>query len=147
MEHDMTAALSGDAGPSLRDRVAEEVRATLGRRRMSGAELARQLGRSQTFVQKRLDGRQAFDVDDIEAVARILGVDPHQLLGGSPFRSAAPQAGNPRDSARTMTNQCFQSSRHLRLVSDSGASQVPEQQESGVHRLPPLDHAPLPEIA
>ena len=143
----MTAALSGDAGPSLRDRVAEEVRATLGRRRMSGAELARQLGRSQTFVQKRLDGRQAFDVDDIEAVARILGVDPHQLLGGSPFRSAAPQAESPRDSARTMTNQCYSARRGFYVVRDTDTSRVPEQQELGVHRLPPEDHAALPEIA
>ncbi|GJF06553.1 hypothetical protein PSD17_55000 [Pseudonocardia sp. D17] len=72
------AELAHDDTPSgstaLREQVAEEVRVWLARRKMSGAGLARALGRSQTFVQKRLDGRQAFDVDDLEAVARVLQV-------------------------------------------------------------------------
>jgi transcriptional regulator with XRE-family HTH domain len=60
--------------------VAEEVRAWLARRRISGAELARRIGRSQTFVAKRLDGRQAFDIDDLEMVANVLGIAPEQLI-------------------------------------------------------------------
>lgn len=64
----------------LRTRVAEEVRVWLARRRMSGAQLAREMGRSQTFVAKRLDGRQAFDMDDLEIVARILEVPATSFL-------------------------------------------------------------------
>lgn len=75
-----TAAAATPEGSSLRTQVAEEVRAWLARRRMSGAQLARELGRSQTFIAKRLDGRQAFDVDDLEAVARILDVPAGALI-------------------------------------------------------------------
>lgn len=76
----------------LRDQVAEEVRVWLARRKMSGAELARRLGRSQTFIAKRLDGRQAFDVDDLEQVGHILGVSAADLISRSsgPFSAAAP---------------------------------------------------------
>lgn len=80
----MTAAAAQDYDESqpLRMRVADEVRAWLGRRRVSGAQLARQMGKSQTFVARRLDGRQAFDVDDLDAVARILDVPVSAFFGG-----------------------------------------------------------------
>ena len=97
----MTAAMSGDEHPTFRELVAEEVRVALARRRMSGAELARQLGRSQTFIQKRLDGRQAFDMDDIEAVAHVLRMTPSELLGDAPFRPVAPQTTTPGRNAIT----------------------------------------------
>lgn len=90
----MTAATRDldEADEPLRMRVADEVRAWLGRRRMSGAQLAREMGKSQTFVARRLDGRQAFDIDDLEQVARILHVRVVDLIGrDSPFRPAAPQ--------------------------------------------------------
>jgi hypothetical protein len=66
----------------MRVLVATEVRAWLGRRRMSGAELARRMGKSQTWIARRLDGRQAFDVDDLEHVAHVLGVQVSELLPG-----------------------------------------------------------------
>lgn len=90
------AELAHDDTPSgstaLREQVAEEVRVWLARRKMSGAGLARALGRSQTFVQKRLDGRQAFDVDDLEAVARVLQVPVSVFF--------APRADSIRNSPR-----------------------------------------------
>lgn len=64
----------------MRVRVAAEVRAWLGRRRMSGSELARQMGKSQTWVARRLDGRQAFDVDDLAHVATVLNVQVSALM-------------------------------------------------------------------
>lgn len=71
----MTAAVQQDeSGTDLRLAVAEEIRSWLGRRRISGAALARRLGKSQTWVARRLDGRQAFDVDDLQLVAGILQV-------------------------------------------------------------------------
>jgi transcriptional regulator with XRE-family HTH domain len=48
---------------------------------MSATELARQMGVSQAYIWRRLDGRTSFDLDDIEAIARILGVEPVELLG------------------------------------------------------------------
>jgi transcriptional regulator with XRE-family HTH domain len=68
------------AKPSLTMRVAEEVRALMARRRMTGAELARRLGVSQMWISYRLNGRQPIDLDDLERIARVLGVQPLDLL-------------------------------------------------------------------
>lgn len=65
---------------SLRERTAEEIRALLGRRRMSASALARELKVSQTYVWRRLSGETAFDLDDLDAIARILRVDPRDLM-------------------------------------------------------------------
>lgn len=100
----------------LRDQVAEEVRVWLARRKMSGAELARRLGRSQTFIAKRLDGRQAFDVDDLEQVGQILGVSAADLISRSsgPFSATAPQT---YEAARNgTTGSYFPAERHLVVV-------------------------------
>lgn len=65
---------------SLSGRVAEEIRVALTRRRMSAAALARQLGVSQTYVWRRLEGQTAFDLDDLEKIAAILEVPIVELL-------------------------------------------------------------------
>lgn len=81
----MTTARAVQAEPTttpMRVLVATEVRAWLGRRRISGAELARQMGKSQTWVARRLDGRQAFDVDDLEQVASVLNLHVSDFLPG-----------------------------------------------------------------
>lgn len=72
--HGMTAS------PTLREQVAEEVRALLARRRMSASGLARELKVSQTYVWRRLTGETAFDLDDIERIARVLNVEPSDLM-------------------------------------------------------------------
>lgn len=64
----------------LRVRVAEEVRVALARKRMSAAKLGRALGVSQTYVWRRLNGETAFDLDDLERIAAILGVEIGSLL-------------------------------------------------------------------
>lgn len=66
---------------ALRSQVAEEVRALMGRRRISGVKLAKALGRSQPYVWRRLSGETAFDVDDLQALARILNVSVVDLFG------------------------------------------------------------------
>lgn len=48
------------------------VRAELARRRVSGRELARALGWSNTTTSRRLAGTSPFDVDEITAVAQFL---------------------------------------------------------------------------
>lgn len=81
----MTASLETTAETPLRVRVAEEVRVALARKRMSAAKLGRELGVSQTYVWRRLNGETAFDLDDIERIATILEVSAMSLLpGGSP---------------------------------------------------------------
>lgn len=59
---------------SARGRVAAEVRAELARARVSGNKLAAVLGQSQPYWSRRLSGKVAFDVDDLDAVAGLLGV-------------------------------------------------------------------------
>jgi transcriptional regulator with XRE-family HTH domain len=66
----------------LREVVAEEVRALLGRKRMTGGALATAIGRSEMYVSRRLRGEIAFDMDDLSAIAEVLGVEPRDLMGG-----------------------------------------------------------------
>jgi transcriptional regulator with XRE-family HTH domain len=66
--------------PPLRERVAEEIRVLLARRRMSAAQLGRQLGVSQTYIWRRLKGETAFDLDDLDRIAGVLGVAPADLF-------------------------------------------------------------------
>lgn len=89
---------------TLRAGVAEEVRALLGRRRMSSVALARGIGKSHTYVWRRLSGETAFDLDDLAAIAGALDVSVISLLpaaerqreitGGSHVR---PRSARPRD--------------------------------------------------
>jgi transcriptional regulator with XRE-family HTH domain len=64
----------------LREHVAEEIRVLLARKRMSGAELGRRAGIKQSAISRRITGEVAFDMDDLEAIADVLGVDVADLL-------------------------------------------------------------------
>lgn len=65
---------------SLNDSVAAEIRAELGRQRISSAELARRLGRSDAWVSYRLSSRHALSTDDLERIADALDVSVHCFL-------------------------------------------------------------------
>lgn len=77
---------------TLSERVAEEIRAWLGRRRMSQAQLSRQMGQSQMWVSDRLRGIQPIGLDDLQRFAAALDVEVHDLL---PSREEAAQAAIP----------------------------------------------------
>jgi transcriptional regulator with XRE-family HTH domain len=62
-------------------RVAANVRAELGRHSRSQADLGQALGRSQPYVSRRLSGKVAFGVDEVEQIASWLGVPVGVLLG------------------------------------------------------------------
>lgn len=87
----------GDAPQPLRERTAEELRALLARRKMSATQLARHMGVSQAYIWRRLDGQTAFDLDDLEKIANILGVDVLDLFprssGGRLIRTAGTDRG------------------------------------------------------
>lgn len=68
---------------SLSELVAEEIRAVLGRRRMSGRQLANALGVSQTWMSTRLSGATPIDLNDLDRIARVLGLDVAALLPSS----------------------------------------------------------------
>lgn len=65
---------------TLSEQVAEEIRAWLGRRRMSQAQLSRAMGQSQMWVSDRLRGIQPIDLDDVQRFALVLGVTVFDLL-------------------------------------------------------------------
>ena len=97
-----------DQPARLTDRVADEVRANMARARMTQTDLAGVLGLTQSAVSKRLRGKIAFSVDELEMVAGALGVHPAVLLGGiggnspsptRPFTGAYPVESNTRSDA------------------------------------------------
>ncbi len=65
---------------SARLRVSEPIRAHLAVARISGAELARRVGIDQASISRRLNGRSAFTVDDLVAIADVLGITLVELL-------------------------------------------------------------------
>lgn len=74
------------------ERVAEEVRAAVARKRTTQGELAAALGLSQAAVSRRLVGLVPFDVSEIYVVAGVLGVPVSSLMpaaDGEPVRSAS----------------------------------------------------------
>jgi transcriptional regulator with XRE-family HTH domain len=101
----MTASLGVASGTPLRVRVAEEIRVALARKRMSAARLGRELGVSQTYVWRRLKGEVAFDLDDLDRIAEILGISVASLLPtveptvryAEPTKQAASPARRPPD--------------------------------------------------
>ncbi|MBP7973444.1 MAG: helix-turn-helix transcriptional regulator [Candidatus Nanopelagicales bacterium] len=60
--------------------VAEEVRAMMARRRMSGAGLAREMGLSQPQIAARVRGDLAWSLDELDRVAGILRCNVWDLL-------------------------------------------------------------------
>lgn len=72
---------------SLPEVAAAEVRAEMGRQRMTQAALGELLGRSQPYVWRRLAGEVPFDLAELELIATKLGVPVGRFL-----RSDAPAA-------------------------------------------------------
>jgi transcriptional regulator with XRE-family HTH domain len=59
---------------TLRARAAAEVRAEIARQQITQDGLAARLGVSQTWVSRRINGNTAFSTEDLDLVARALGV-------------------------------------------------------------------------
>jgi transcriptional regulator with XRE-family HTH domain len=72
---------------TLSEQVAEEVRAMLARKRMSGRELARQLDVSQAWVSYRLTGHQEIGLNDLQRIARALDVEITALIPATAQRT------------------------------------------------------------
>lgn len=74
---------------ALSDTVAEEIRASLGRQRISKAELGRRLGVSEVWVGRRLNGQLPIGLDELQKIADAIGVNVLDLL---PKRNTAGYA-------------------------------------------------------
>lgn len=84
------------SGTSLRERTAEEIRVLLARRNISAAELARRTGLKQPYVSRRMTGDVAWDIDDLERIARALNVEVADLLPRVNEGRVLPTGGQPR---------------------------------------------------
>jgi transcriptional regulator with XRE-family HTH domain len=90
---------------SLSERVAEEVRAMLGRKRVSGNALARDLGVSPMWVSTRLTGRQEIGLDDLDRIARSLRVGVADLLPTDVRRTGQTKDGTLTGANRLSDNR------------------------------------------
>ncbi len=77
----------------------------LARRRVTATELARKLGKSQTWIWRRLQGEVAFDLNDLEAIADALGVTPTDLLPPDVRRGPEPNIRNSPVTERPTDNR------------------------------------------
>lgn len=64
----------------IRERVGNNVRAEMSRRRITQDQVAVELGISQPQVSKRILGEIAFDVVELEKLARLMKVPVEQFL-------------------------------------------------------------------
>jgi len=75
----------------------------MGRRRLSGVGLAVRIDRTQAYVSRRLTGEVAFDIDDLERIAKALDVQIADLL---PSRLATRQyLSRPSDRPMAATHR------------------------------------------
>lgn len=69
------------ASSDLQGIASAEIRAELARQRHSAAWLARELGVGEMWVSARINsGRIRLDLDDIDRIARVLQIEPTELL-------------------------------------------------------------------
>lgn len=76
---------------TLNEIVSGEVAAEMARQRRTQGDLASELGLAQVSLSKRLRGVVAWSTDEIEQVARVLGVSIEQLV--TPARGDLERSG------------------------------------------------------
>ena len=107
---------------TMRERVAEEVRSLLARRRMSASELARQLETTQRYMSRRLTGETAFDVDDLDRIATVLGVQVTDLLPRRSEGELVTVAGSRVDAGRRTNDRSVVAADRPHLVGHTNRS-------------------------
>lgn len=63
--------------------VSDEVRLAMARHRLSGAQLAAMIQRSQSYVSKRLRNDASFTANDVQTICEVLNEDLLQLLSAA----------------------------------------------------------------
>jgi transcriptional regulator with XRE-family HTH domain len=79
------------AQATLSERVGMEIKVQMVRAGISGRRLALRLGVSQSWISTRLTGTTPIDLNELELVAEVLGIDATELLRRA-AQSAGPQA-------------------------------------------------------
>jgi transcriptional regulator with XRE-family HTH domain len=78
----------------LNKAVTAEIRALLARRRMRQSAFATQLGETEVWVSRRLRGVQALSLDDLDAMCRVLRVEPANLVASALREAYTNNQGN-----------------------------------------------------
>ena len=64
----------------IEDQIAEEARALLARRRVTGRQITERLGWSSAYLSRRLNGHTPFGISDLEELASMLNIPVTRLL-------------------------------------------------------------------
>lgn len=131
--HERTATLS--------EMVAEEIRALMARRKVSGRELSTKLGVSPSWISYRLSGKQPIDVNDLLRIANALGAGVHELLPSPELaaRAVDPAVQSVKDESRTVKARLSDKHPYISLTrSDDDA----EQPRRTPHPIGPPRHDP-----
>lgn len=75
----MPSGTQPESGPLARA-ISSEIRAAMARHRVSGAQLARDTDRSQSYLSKRLRDESSFTINDVEDICRVLDEPVASLL-------------------------------------------------------------------
>lgn len=102
--HPVTSFQAQEA-PTLSDRVAEEVRALMARRRVRQIDIARALHIVQGQVSSRLTNKTPFALNEVAILADYFGVPIVDLLGEQNAQSPRPVAGGSELYASTDLNR------------------------------------------
>jgi transcriptional regulator with XRE-family HTH domain len=145
-----------DSSDTLSEQVAEEIRAMLGRKRVTGRELARRLGVSQPWVSQRLTGHQEIGLNDLERIADALDVEVAELLplDDQPAERVLTRRRRLTGSypiATTTATPTQPDSHHIRpSVRPAGSprsmSRVPAQTTASISRPARLSHPVTPAL-
>jgi transcriptional regulator with XRE-family HTH domain len=143
-----------DSSDTLSEQVAEEIRAMLGRKRVTGRELARRLGVSQPWVSQRLTGHQEIGLNDLERIANALEVEVAELLplADQPAERVLTRRRRLPASYPIATGQATPDQPNGHTIrptsrpagSPRSMSRVPAQPASGISRPARLSHPPAP---
>lgn len=85
----MPSGRQPEPGPFARA-ISGEIRSAMARRQISGAQLAIRVGRSQSYIAKRLRGDASFTANDCEDICQALDEDLLQLLAAAVRSSRKP---------------------------------------------------------
>jgi transcriptional regulator with XRE-family HTH domain len=77
--------------------VVEEIRALMGRRRVSQKQLGEALGLAQPTMSKRMNGKIPFDLDELDAIAEFFDVPITDLFGRPIERETPGQSPETRN--------------------------------------------------
>lgn len=82
-----------DGPQTLAEKVAKRIRVFLAEYNIKQVAVAEAIGMSTAAFSKRISGKQSIDLDAIEQIANVLGVQPEVFLAGERPRPIGPDDG------------------------------------------------------